>query len=163
MLPPASVRPRIAIGLVLGAIGSFALGVAARAGWDAMGRKRPPGEPAAVAAERAPGSAGAAAGSGGPGPGGAAAGEPPRPAKPARTEHVVWKLVDNRHLAHRFVDDELVVDASGVGLARYARFGVPATRWHYGHTVGGERPRWRTGSRRSSSRSAASRRSAPRT
>ncbi|HSK03393.1 MAG TPA: sulfatase, partial [Kofleriaceae bacterium] len=57
---------------------------------------------------------------------------------PPRTEHAVWKLVDNRHAAHRFVDDELVIDASGVGLARYTRFGRPA-RWRLGQKVGGER------------------------
>jgi arylsulfatase A-like enzyme len=64
---------------------------------------------------------------------------PAAAAPAARIEHAVWKLVDNRLMAHRYVDDELVIDASGVGLARYARFGVPLPRWHYGHTVGGER------------------------
>ncbi len=61
-----------------------------------------------------------------------------RPA-PARVEHAVWSLVDNRHAAHRFVDGELVLDAADVGFARYTKFGVPAPRWHYGQTVGGER------------------------
>jgi arylsulfatase A-like enzyme len=114
-------------GLVLGAIGSFALGAMARAVWDSMQREDAPvtaaaGEPrtSADAAE-------------------VDAAAPAAPPAPARTEHAIWKLVDNRHAAHRFVDDELVIDASGVALARYARFGVPAPRWHYGHTVGGER------------------------
>jgi arylsulfatase A-like enzyme len=64
---------------------------------------------------------------------------PEAPAAPARSEHAVWRLVDNRHAAHRFVDGELVIDAADVGLARYARFGIPAQRWHLGRTVGGER------------------------
>lgn len=58
---------------------------------------------------------------------------------PGRVEHAVWNLVDNRHAAHRFVDDELVLDGADVGFARYTRFGVPVPRWHYGKTVGGER------------------------
>lgn len=62
------------------------------------------------------------------------------PAKPARTEHTVWKLVDNRHTAHRSVDGgDLVLDATNVGFARYTRFGVPAVHWHLGATVGNER------------------------
>jgi arylsulfatase A-like enzyme len=61
-------------------------------------------------------------------------------AKPARIEHTAWKLVDNRHTAHRSVDGgDLVLDATNVGFARYARFGIPAPRWHFGATVGGER------------------------
>jgi arylsulfatase A-like enzyme len=62
------------------------------------------------------------------------------PGKPARVEHSVWKLVDNRHTAHRSVDGgDLVIDARHVGFARYARFGLPAPRWHMGATVGTER------------------------
>ena len=57
----------------------------------------------------------------------------------ARLEHSVFELVDNRHAAHRFVDDELVVDAGDVGFARYTRFGLPVQRWQYGHVVDGER------------------------
>jgi len=83
-----------------------------------------------------------------------AAADPARPADPARhpaatgaaaaasgarTEHAVFRLVDNRLMAHRYVDGELVIDAAGVGLARYARFGVPVPRWRYGHVVDGER------------------------
>ncbi len=64
---------------------------------------------------------------------------PAMPAAPARAEHAVFHLVDNRHAAHRFVDDELVVDASDIGFARYMRFGVPAPRWHLGQLVDGER------------------------
>ena len=37
------------------------------------------------------------------------------PAKPARPEHTVWKLVDNRHTAHRAVDDHAVDDLLGIG------------------------------------------------
>lgn len=60
--------------------------------------------------------------------------------RPGRTEHAVWKLVDNRHTAHRSVDGgDLVLDARNAGLARYARFGVPVARWHFGATVDGER------------------------
>ncbi|MBA3465106.1 MAG: sulfatase [Deltaproteobacteria bacterium] len=62
---------------------------------------------------------------------------PPPP--PGRVEHAVWKLVDNRHAAHRFIGDELVLDAADIGFARYTRFGVPMPRWHYGMTVDGVR------------------------
>jgi choline-sulfatase len=51
-------------------------------------------------------------------------------APPGRVEHAVWKLVDNRHAAHRFVADELVIDAGDIGFTRYTRFGVPVPRWH---------------------------------
>ena len=61
------------------------------------------------------------------------------PAKPARSEHVVWELVPNRHLAHRAVDGELVVDAGDIGFSRFIRFGLPAPRWHLGKVVDGER------------------------
>src|SRR5262245_44495019 len=62
------------------------------------------------------------------------------PAKPARTEHTVWKLVDNRHTAHRSVDGgDLVIDATNAGFARYTRFGVPAMRWSLGASIGTER------------------------
>ena len=61
------------------------------------------------------------------------------PATPARVEHAVWSLVDNRHAAHRFVDGELVIDAADVGFARYTRFGVPVPRWHMGQSVAGVR------------------------
>jgi choline-sulfatase len=61
-------------------------------------------------------------------------------AKPARPEHTVWKLVDNRHTAHRAIDGgDLVLDATNVGFARYTRYGIPVARWHMGATVGGER------------------------
>lgn len=115
------------IGLVLGAIGAFTLGLGARAAWEATRREDAP----------APGTAEAPGGPDGGAPGEAPG--PAAPAAPARVEHAVWKLVDNRHAAHRFVDDELVIDASGVGLARYTRFGVPAQRWRFGQMVGGER------------------------
>jgi choline-sulfatase len=60
--------------------------------------------------------------------------------KPARPEHTVWKLVDNRHTAHRAVDGgDLVLDATNVGFARYTRYGVPVAHWHMGASVGGER------------------------
>ena len=61
------------------------------------------------------------------------------PAKPARAEHAVFELVPNRHTAHRAVDGEVVVDASGVSFARYIRFGLPAPRWRLGKVVDGER------------------------
>jgi arylsulfatase A-like enzyme len=57
----------------------------------------------------------------------------------ARPEHAVFKLVDNRHMAHRSVGDELVLDATNVGFARYTRFGVPVQRWHMGGVAGNER------------------------
>jgi arylsulfatase A-like enzyme len=60
-------------------------------------------------------------------------------AKPVRAEHAVWKLVDNRHTAHRGIDGELVLDAGDFGFARYTRFGMPALRWHLGQVVDGER------------------------
>lgn len=61
------------------------------------------------------------------------------PVAPARSEHAVWDLVDNRHAAHRMVDGELVLDASTVALARYTRFGMPSPRWKLGQTVDGTR------------------------
>ena len=132
MLEPVGVRTRTALGLVLGAIMSFALGVVARVAWKSMGDE-----------EHAPVAAGSGAAPVPTGDAAVAAGKPaaaPDAAPPAaRPEHAVWKLVDNRHAAHRFVNGELVIDASGVELARYARFGVPAPRWHFGHTVDGER------------------------
>jgi len=59
--------------------------------------------------------------------------------RPARVEHAVWKLVDNRHAAHRANDGEVVLDARDIGFLRYTRFGLPALRWHLGQTVDGER------------------------
>ena len=60
--------------------------------------------------------------------------------KPARVEHTVWKLVDNRHTAHRSIDGgDLVLDATNAGFARYTRFGIPVPRWSLGASVGGER------------------------
>lgn len=61
------------------------------------------------------------------------------PAKPARTEHVAFSLVDNRHAAHRFVEGDLAIDGGDVGLARYTRFGVPQQHWHLGKTIDGQR------------------------
>ena len=62
-----------------------------------------------------------------------------RPPQPARSEHAVFELVDNRHAAHRAVDGEVVIDASDIGFARFIRFGLPAPRWHLGQDVDGER------------------------
>ncbi|MEP6865532.1 MAG: sulfatase [Deltaproteobacteria bacterium] len=62
-----------------------------------------------------------------------------KPAQPARSEHVVWEGLPNRHTVHRAVDGEVVVDASGIGFSRFIRFGVPAPRWHLGKIVDGER------------------------
>ncbi|MDB4954044.1 MAG: sulfatase [Myxococcales bacterium] len=61
------------------------------------------------------------------------------PLPPVRVEHAVWKMVDNRHAAHRAVDGELVLDASDIGFARYTRFSVPQPRWQLGRLVDGER------------------------
>ncbi|HEY5938462.1 MAG TPA: sulfatase, partial [Kofleriaceae bacterium] len=36
-------------------------------------------------------------------------------------------------------DDDFVIDASGVALARYTRFGVPKPHWHLGKTIDGVR------------------------
>jgi hypothetical protein len=58
---------------------------------------------------------------------------------PARTEHAVFHLVDNRHAAHRYSDGELVLDGADVGFARYTRFSMPAPRWQLGQDVDGER------------------------
>jgi choline-sulfatase len=58
----------------------------------------------------------------------------------ARPEHTAWKLVDNRHAAHRSVDGgDLVIDARNAGFARYTRFGIPVQRWQLGATVENER------------------------
>jgi len=51
----------------------------------------------------------------------------------------VFELVPNRHTAHRAVDGEVVIDASGMGFSRFIRFGLPAPRWHLGKDVDGER------------------------
>ncbi|MGE0871612.1 MAG: sulfatase [Kofleriaceae bacterium] len=61
------------------------------------------------------------------------------PSAPGRSEHVAFSLVDNRHLAHRFVDGDLVLDGGDIGFARYTRFGMPAPRWQLGATVDGQR------------------------
>ena len=57
----------------------------------------------------------------------------------ARIEHAVFKLVDNRHAAHRAVDGDFVIDGGDIGFARYTRFGLPVARWHLGRLVKGER------------------------
>ena len=138
VLQQRGVQTGRVLGLVLGAIGSFALGAAARAAWDFTRR-----EPAPAEASRDPAapSGSAAAAPAAPGPRAKPGPAPvaPRAEAPIRAEHAVWRLVDNRHAAHRLVDGELVIDAADVGLARYARFGVPAPRWHLGHIVAGER------------------------
>lgn len=59
--------------------------------------------------------------------------------EPARSEHAAFSLVDNRHLAHRFVDGDLVLDGGTIGFARYTRFGMPAPRWKLGTIVDGQR------------------------
>jgi len=61
------------------------------------------------------------------------------PPRPARNEHAVFGLVDNRHAAHLYHAGDIVLDAADVGFARYTRFGVPAPRWHIGHQVDGVR------------------------
>ncbi|MBP9087218.1 MAG: hypothetical protein KBG15_13940, partial [Kofleriaceae bacterium] len=47
------------------------------------------------------------------------------PVTAARVEHPVWNLVDNRAMAHRTVDGDLVISASDAGFVRYAGFGLP--------------------------------------
>ena len=59
--------------------------------------------------------------------------------KPARNEHAVFRFIDNRHAAHRYSDNELVLDGADVGFSRYVRFGVPVQRWQLGWDVEGER------------------------
>ena len=61
------------------------------------------------------------------------------PPTPARSEHTVFQLVDNRHAAHRYSGGDLVLDAADVGFARYTRFSMPAPRWRLGQDVDGER------------------------
>src|SRR5690242_2827484 len=65
----------------------------------------------------------------GSGSGGSAETVDAAPVAPARVEHSVYKLGDNRLMAHRLVDGDLVVDASTAGVARYHRFGLPTPRW----------------------------------
>lgn len=62
---------------------------------------------------------------------------PPR--TQGRSEHAVFRLVDNRHAAHRYSNGDLVLDAADVGFARYTRFSMPAPRWRLGQDVDGER------------------------
>lgn len=56
-----------------------------------------------------------------------------------RIEHAVFSFVDNRHAAHRGVDNDFVIDGGDIGIARYTRFNMPAARWHLGKTVAGEK------------------------
>src|SRR5512140_145496 len=60
-------------------------------------------------------------------------------AAPARAEHAAFRLVDNRHTAHRAVDGEVVLDAADIGFTRYTRFGQPTPRWHLGKMIDNER------------------------
>ncbi|HTJ41285.1 MAG TPA: sulfatase [Kofleriaceae bacterium] len=53
----------------------------------------------------------------------------PAPKSDERDEHEVFAFGDNRVMAHRIVDGDLVVDAGSAGFARYTRFGLPAPRW----------------------------------
>ncbi|MGN6103635.1 MAG: sulfatase [Kofleriaceae bacterium] len=133
MTRAARVRRRLAIGLGLAAA-AFGIGMLARRGWESRERVAPPD--AARVSE--PGDAGTAV----PAPGsetGATTAIPRPPDPPGRVEHVIYRLVDNRHAAHRLVDGELVVDASSAGLARYLRFAMPVARWRIGQDVGGVR------------------------
>jgi len=99
---------------------------------------------AAGSATGATGTAGSAPGGAGSGTGaattsaGSGATESDPPSGP-RTEHAVFQLVDNRHAAHRLVDNELVIDGADIGFARYTRFNQPKPMWRLGKTVGGER------------------------
>jgi arylsulfatase A-like enzyme len=86
-------------------------------GCSAQGEATPqtkPVDPDVVAAPAAPGTAAAAAAA----------------AVPVRAEHDAFVLGANRHLAHRIVGGDLVVDAGSPGFSRYTRFGLPAPRWH---------------------------------
>ncbi|MDB4960200.1 MAG: sulfatase [Myxococcales bacterium] len=105
----------------------------------ACGSKKQPRDDAA-AGSAAPPATDARAGSGSAGTGsGSAAQVAPTSIVPPRPEHAAWNLVDNRHLAHRIVNGDLVLDASTVAFARYTRFGVPAPRWHFGQVIDGTR------------------------
>jgi choline-sulfatase len=59
-------------------------------------------------------------------------------AAPVRVEHVVWRALDNRAMAHRTIGDDVVLDAGGSGFARFLHFGVPEARWSLAHWVDGE-------------------------
>ncbi len=56
----------------------------------------------------------------------------------ARAEHAAFDLIDNRHLAHRVVDGELVIDAGRASFARYMRFGSQVS-WALGRVIDGQR------------------------
>jgi arylsulfatase A-like enzyme len=55
----------------------------------------------------------------------------------ARVEHPVWNVIDNRALAHRVVDDDVVIAGADSAFVRYAGFGLPARRWKLGVVVDG--------------------------
>ncbi len=59
----------------------------------------------------------------------------PSPAAAIRVEHSVWNLVDNRALAHRTVDGDVLISAGDPGFVRYAGFGLPVRRWKLGRIV----------------------------
>ena len=56
-----------------------------------------------------------------------------------REERAVFKLGDNRLLAHVHRDGALYIDAGSGGFAKYVRFGMPELRWNLRRTVDGVR------------------------
>jgi len=121
VLQQAGVRVRNAIAIGLIAVAGVAIGMYARSRVSSAHREAMPANLPPVAVR----DAGAVV--------------PVDAAAPARVEHAVFSLVDNRHGAHRFVGGAPVLDGGDIGFARYTRFGLPAPRWHLGHERGGER------------------------
>jgi arylsulfatase A-like enzyme len=143
MLRKETVSRRL-VALAALAVAAGACGNKQDLGEQASETAPPPAEersaPAAVPPAAAPPAAAPPGGSEAPaGPQAVAASAGPASAGPARTEHTVFRLVDNRHAAHRYTDGDLVIDAADIGFARYTRFGVPVVRWQLGQDVDGER------------------------
>ena len=86
------------------------------------------GEPAPMSAHDEPQSDGES---------GVAIVEPPLPA--ARVERTVFRLGDNRLLAHQSHGDAIFISAGSPGFAKYARFAMPRLTWKLGRTVDGQR------------------------
>ncbi|MEZ4364063.1 MAG: sulfatase [Kofleriaceae bacterium] len=60
------------------------------------------------------------------------------PAAPPRVEHVAWRAVDQRAMAHLTVDGDVILDAGGYGFSRFTRFGAPVVRWRLAQARDGE-------------------------
>jgi arylsulfatase A-like enzyme len=125
--------------LVLASLASLALGAGAGLGATGCGKPRQQDDATptidAVAAAPGSGARGAPARDSTTRPSVAAV--PPEPG--GRSEHAVFRLVDNRHAAHRYAGGDLVLDGADIGFARYTRFSLPAPRWRLGQDVDGER------------------------